>query len=368
MRRCVKMRVAIIGAVRRGGMLPLLILGLAACGQSEPVAAPDPVRPVKLIEITGSSNIIQVNIPAVIEASNTSVLTFQVGGSLDELNVEEGQEVGRGTVIARLDQRDFRNALQQAQAQYTSANSEFERAARLLEQDAISRSVFEQRLSSRDVARAALDTAQKALDDTVLRTPFAGVISSVAVEQFENVSPQQEIVTLQTVGAAEALVQMPATIVANAEQRLVPIESFISLDAAPGVLVPAEFATISTQANATTQTFATRFKFTPPDTVNILPGMTGSLMAKLEIIDPAGQNLSQLTVPISAVLEEGGDRFVWVVDTETMTVSKRQITFDREFNVGEELIVLAGLEEGETIAGAGASYLFEGMKIRPYED
>ena len=344
----------------------LMGLALAACSSPEPEVIPDPIRPVKLIEITGSTNIVQVNIPAVIEASNTSVLTFQVGGSLNELNVEEGQEVGRGTVIGRLDQRDFRNALQQAQAQFTSANSEFERAARLLEQDAISRSVFEQRRSARDVARAALDTAQKALDDTVLRTPFAGVIASIAVEQFENVGPQQEIVTLQTVGAAEALVQMPATIIANAE-RVVPLEANISMDAAPDVLVPAEFSTISTQADPTTQTFAARFKFTPPEGVNILPGMTGSLLASLEILDPEGQQTTQISVPLGSVLAESEDRFVWVVDMDTMTVSKRRITFDEEA-IGGELVVLTGLEEGETIAGAGASYLFEGMQIRPYED
>lgn len=349
----------------------LLALGLGAlvtaCGEPDPVASPDPIRPVKLIEIESSANVIRVNIPAVIEASNTSVLTFQVGGALDELNVVEGQEVGRGAVIGRLNQRDFQNALQQAQAQFTSANSEFERAARLLEQDAISQSVFEQRRSSRDVARAGLDTAQKALDDTVLRTPFAGVIASVAVEQFENIAPQQEIVTLQTVGAAEALVQMPATIIANIEQRIQPMEAFITLDAAPEVMVPAEFSSISTQADSSTQTFATRFKFTPPENVNILPGMSGSLLAQLEILDFDGASTPQLSVPLGAIFSDGDSRFVWIVDPDTMTVSKRQVVLD-EFGIGENLIVLAGLEEGEIIAGAGASYLFEGMQVRPYEN
>ncbi len=48
-----------------------------------------------------------------------------------------------------------------------------------------------------------------------------------------------------------------------------------------------------------------------------------------------------------------------------MKVSKRNITLQE--GIGENLVVLAGLTEGESIVGAGASYLFEGMQIRAYE-
>ena len=350
----------------KGAASALFVFFLAACGSgSETAEAPQPIRPVKLIEVTSGSDVFHLNLPAVIEASNTSVLTFQVGGTLNELNVVEGQEVSRGAVIGRLNQRDYRNALQQAQAQFSSADSEYQRAARLLEQDAISRSVYEQRQTQRDVARATLDTAQKALDDTTLRTPFEGVIASVSVEQFENVGPQQAIVTLQTTGAAEALVQVPSTLVANSE-RVDPTDTYITLDAVPDVRIPAEILSFSTQADATTQTFPARFKFTPPEQINILPGMSGSLHATLNILDTEGGASSQVRVPLGALLSEGGENFVWVVDRETMTVSKRLVVLDE--GVGEDLIVLSGLEEGETIAGAGASYLFDGMKIRPLDE
>ena len=345
-------------------VLALGLLVLSGCGGPEVVEAPDPVRPVKLMQVTTGSNLIQVNLPAVIEASNTSVLTFQVGGTLNELQVVEGQRVNKGTIIGRLDQRDYRNALQQAQAQFTSANSEFERASRLLSQDAISRSVYEQREAARDVAKAALDTAQKSLDDTTLRTPFGGVIASLSVEQFENVAPAQPIAVLQTVGAAEALVQIPSKLIANST-RITPVESYITLDAAEDARITAEFLSISTQADPTTQTFSVRFKFETPEDINILPGMTGSLHATLQINED-DERAAQITVPIGSVLSEDGQTFVWVVDTEAMTVSKRPISL--QDGIGEELVVLSGLEVGETIAGAGASYLFEGMQIRSYEN
>lgn len=353
------------GTLRAMALGLVALISLAACGATEQADPPDPVRPVKLVEVTTRSNVFQLNLPAVIEASNTSVLTFQVGGLLNELNVVEGQEVSKGTVIGRLDQRDFRNALQQAQAQFNSADSEYQRAARLVAENAIAQSVYEQRRTQRDVARASLDTAQKALDDTVLRTPFEGVIASVAVEQFENIGPQQQIVVLQTTGAAEALVQVPSTLVVNAE-RVVPTDVYITLEAVPELQVPAELLTFSTQADASTQTFPARFKFTPPDDINILPGMAGTLHSTMEFIDSEQASRSQVQIPLGAILSEGGEAFVWVVDLESMTVSKRKIQIDK--GIGEEIVVLAGLAEGETIAGAGASYLFEGMKIRPLNE
>ena len=341
----------------------VLILAVSACGRAESFDAPEPVRPVKLIEISASSNVRQINLPAVIEAAGTADVSFQVGGTLDELPVVSGQEVSKGAVLARLNQRDFRNSLQQAQAQFDSAESEFLRAERLISENAISRSVFEQRKTSMDVARASLDTARKALDDTVLRSPFDGVVADVYADQFQNVAPQEPILMIQTTGAAEALVQIPATLIAYSG-NITPLETFIVLDAAPELAIPAEFYSSSTQADSTTQTFAVRFAFTPPDSLVILPGMSGSVHAKLQVADREGED-EQITVPLSAVISEADEKFVWVLQSETMTVTKRIVELDK--GVGESLIVRSGLEVGDVIAGAGASYLFEGMKVRPYD-
>ena len=252
-----------------------------------------------------------------------------------------------------MEQRDYRNNLQQAQAQFTTADTEFQRAARLLEQDAIAKSIYDQRLSALDVARAALDSAQKAFDDTVLRSPFDGVIASVAAEQFDNVSPQTEIVTLQTIGAAEAVVQLPSILVANAD-RLSPRETFISLDAADGVSV-AEFFSRSTLADSTTQTFTARFKFTPPVRY-IPPG--GLLHATVDIGDEFG-TAPQIRIPAAAIVTESEGQFQ-ANDMENHDGFCRSIMLQE---VSETLVVLAGLSR----VIAGASYLFEGMQIRAYE-
>jgi RND family efflux transporter MFP subunit len=301
--------------------------------------------------------------PAIIEATSAAEVTFQVGGLLQELPIRSGQTVEEGALIARLDRRNLRNELATSQARFERAESDFLRTERLLAANATSRRAFEQAQSERDVARADLDTARKRLEDATLRSPFSGVIAAVHVEQFQNVAAQEPIVTLQTTGTAEAAFQVPARTVATSSQFETE-ETVVLLDAVPDVRIPAVFQSVTTQADPETQTFLVKYAFTPPADLVVLPGMTGMVESRVRFIRDGG--LADLPeVPTSAVLSDGEARYVWVVDKNTMMVSRREVSLAP--GVGESLAVLGGLVEGELIVGAGASYLHEGMQIRPYE-
>ena len=91
---------------------------------------------------------------------------------LKELMVIEAQKVNKGEVLAKLDQRDLLAKLISARAQFKNANIEYQRALRLIKQDAISSSKLEERKSKRDVNKSQLETAKKALQDSVLIAPF----------------------------------------------------------------------------------------------------------------------------------------------------------------------------------------------------
>ena len=338
-----------------------MVLAIAGCsGESEPPVE-SPVRPAKLLVVSPADNVRTVSLPAVIDAAATAELAFQVSGLVAAIAVREGESVAAGTEIARLDQRDLKTELTTAQANHHAAEVEFQRAERLIVENAISRAVHEQRQTQLEVAQAALEAARNRLDDSVLRSPFAGVIAALHVEAHQNIAPQQVVVTVQSIGVAEAVVQVPAALVANS-RRIEPLETVVVLDAVPAKPVPATFHSIVTRADPVAQTFEVRVSFTPPPELRILPGMTGTVRSKLVI---AGNGVAQIVVPIEAILSEADARYVWVVDVDSMTVSKRPVTLGD--GVGETLPVLAGLAVGETIVAAGVSYLHEGMRIRRYE-
>ena len=337
---------------------------ISACAKEEVVETKEIVRPAKLIEVQASSNEKLFNFPAVVEALSSKDLTFQVSGQIESLPVRAGQEIKKGEVIAQLVQRDFINSLETAQTQFDAAKLEFDRADRLIVESAISQSVYDQRLTALNVARAQLDSAKKALEDTVLKSPFDGVIAIKQAKELETVSPSAPIVTLQTEGAAEALVKIPASLVSRSKQ-IEPLETFITLDAATDIKMPAEFVSASTIADEKSQTFDIRFGFAPPDSLVILPGMSGTISAKLIFADDAA-SAGQISVPLSSIVTDSDGQFVWVVDEATMRVSKREISVGA--GVGESLVVESGLNAGDVIVGAGASYLHEGMKIRRLEN
>ncbi len=336
---------------------------MSACDNAPEREAEPPIRPAKLIEISAEANIRSIRLPAVIAAAESSILTFQVSGVIQTLDVSEGAQVTEGQVIAKLDQRDFQAAFASAQATFDNAQAEFERADALAERGSVTRSLLDQRRSQRDVARASLDSAQKALEDTVLRAPFDGVIADLHVENFETVTPQQRIATIQGSGAAEAVVQIPATIAVYAEQ-IEPIELYVELDAAPGAQMNAVLSEYASLADPTTQTFEARFGFTPPDDLLVLPGMTGILRGQFRIASDGGSQ-AQIVAPISAVLAEAGKTYVWLVDPDTMTVSRRDVAVGP--GVGETVVIASGLAPGDVIVGAGGHYLREGAAIRPFE-
>lgn len=333
---------------------------LSGCGQPVAPEKVEIIRPAKLIEVTASSNIKHFNFPAVVEALSSKELTFQVSGQIEKLNVREGSEVKQGDVLATLVQRDFKNKLQTAQTQFDAAKLDFERAERLIVENAIAQTVYEQRLTQLNVTTAQLDTANKAMEDTILLSPFDGVVAVKHAKELDTVSPSQAVFTLQTEGAAEALVKIPASLVTHSKQ-IEPIETHVVLDSATQYEMEARMVAVSTLADERSQTFDVRFGFTPPEQLTILPGMTGVVRASLRLTTDA-KNVGQIAIPLSAVLSDNDGQFVWKVDIQTMTVARQNIQVGA--GVGEMLAIEAGLDEGDTIVGAGASYLNEGMKIR----
>lgn len=341
--------------------LSVLVLSLAGCSDNKESQSKEPlVRPVKLITVSIANSTLSNRYPAVIDAAQSSSLTFEVGGLVEEVSVREAQELDKGTVIAQLRQRDFRNNLSSAQAQFKNAQDEYQRALRLAKQDAIAKNVLDQRKTQRDVAKSSLDTAKKALEDTVLRAPFAGVVAELPIEELQTVQPGTVVASLINLESLEASIDLPANVIATIEQRQ-DKKAFVVLDAAKDTLIEATFKEASLIADSISQTYKVVFSFSPPENLVILPGMNATVITQ-------SSSLSEkpiVSLPLAAILSDGGKRFVWVVDQQNMTVSKRAV--ELEPGIGDSLIVKEGLAEGEVIAGAGAAYLAEGMKIRAWD-
>ncbi|MEM9014170.1 MAG: efflux RND transporter periplasmic adaptor subunit [Pseudomonadota bacterium] len=336
-----------------------LVIG---CGAEGDVETAESIRPAKLVTVEAATNQRNLSFPAVVRAAEFAELTFQIAGEIRELSVLEGQTVEEGFVIAKLDQRNAANALAQAKAEYSNAEAEYQRARRLVEQDAISRSTLDGRRTQRDIAQAAMNSAQKSFDDTVLSAPFDGGISRVYGRRFQNVQAKEAIAVIQS-NEVEAVINVPGTIIARVPQ-LLPVGTTVTLDAAPDLAIPAEFKESSGVADENTQTYEITFTFTPPKELLILPGMTANVQSTFLFEGAKDIIPDGIATPLSAILSEGGKRYVWLVDTDSMTLSKREVEVVAD--TAENVIVTSGLNGGETIVAAGVPFFHDGMTIRSW--
>lgn len=320
-------------------------------------------RPAKIHMVTLRPRETMISQPIVVHPDQSAVLTLLEGGVIEELPVTEGDVVKKGDLIARVDTRILENNLNQARSQLAQAKVDFDRAKILLEQENISASVYDQRSTDFDLAELNVEAAAKRLEDATLLSPFDGMIALVNVDQYQTVSARQDIVTLQSATEFVAMMHLPASQLVNTADVEV-IESYLALDVAPLVSISATFKSLSLQADPATQTYQAEFSFTRPEGLVVLPGMTGQMFV---VVTPKASNSYEpkVEVPMAAVQHDGETTFVWLVQSADMTVTRRNVVIAEE--IGSLLTVLEGLEVGDEIVSAGASYLFEGMKNPPFQ-
>lgn len=300
-----------------------------------------------------------LSFPAVIQSSQLSLLSFEVGGIVNEVKVVEAQRVQKGEVLATLDKRVLESELASARAQYVNAKQEYARAVKLIKHKAISDSELEERKLALEVNEAKFFTAEKSLQDAVLVAPFSAAVAKVEIKEREVIQAGSPAITLLGEAGLEAKINLPADIIARARlQGKVPEAVNLVLDAAPQRSIAARFKEASLQADSASQTYAVIFTFTQPADLNILPGMN----AVISFPDPRVNGLAGYPqIPLSAIVSEGERYYVWLVEPNAMTVSKRYISIAAE--VGEFITVTEGIANGDTLVVAGMGALNEGMQV-----
>jgi multidrug efflux system membrane fusion protein len=353
----------------KGGCIPktlVVLIGasLFSCRAPEVVEREPVVRPVKTM-VVGSEAQARLSFPGTVQAADRAELSFRVAGPLIELRVDEGDDVRRGQLLARIDPRDFEIALAQARASYEQAEADYARYKNLYERNAVPLAQFEFRRAARDVAAASYDQAQANLRDTSLVAPFDGHVGRKLVENFEDVVARQPILTLQGLNVVEIVIDVPESVMATFRA---PNPRFTArFSSAPGSEFELRLKEAAAEADVQTQTFQVTFSMPQPDELRVLPGMTAEVAVDATAGGEAPIEGEPLIIPAEAVFASpGGQPRVWVVDRSTLTVQPRDVRVGAV--TGESSIrVLEGLRPGETIAVAAVHQLQEGSKIRLME-
>lgn len=319
-------------------------------------------RPVKTIVIGGETSGDTRTFPAVVDAIQKADISFRVSGKILKMHVKEGDEVKKGQVLAELDPTDFEITLKDRKASYSTAKANYDRAVDLVEKGAISKVDHDNLRAKFHTATANLRSAEQDLVYTKLKANFDGIIAKRYVENFEEVVLSKKILALEDVSSLKIIFDVPENIMITVDRsRDNERVLYAQFDTIKNQQFPLKFREATTKADPSTKTFKITLEMTASEKFNILPGMTGTVVAQVFPDETGSSASAPTTLPVSAVIANNKKQAtVWIVDEKTMTVNPKKVTAG--IMTGDRIQV-NGLNPGERVVVAGASFLRNDMKV-----
>jgi RND family efflux transporter MFP subunit len=363
-----------------------LLLGAAvsaACGSH--AAADKPARPVKVEKVASHAAPGGLRYSATIQPYEQVPLSFKVSGYVSEVsrrpgpdgrlrNLQQGDLVSRGTVLARVNPADYQERVNQAKAQLAEAEANLARAkadgARaqaLYEGRALTRPDYDaatQGLAGAtaraDAARAALEGAQIALRDGVLVSPTDGVVLSRNVEVGTLAAPGTLGFTVADLTQVKAVFGVPDQVVQRVQ---VGTPLTVTSDAFLGVGFPGRVTAVSPSADAQSRVFSVEVTIPNPKR-QLKAGMIGTV----EVASPDVPDIAPgaPTVSVAAIVKSArpGAFAVFLLDGPDDGGTARARDVSLGHISGNRVAVDGGLKLGDRVIVSGASLLVDGDRVR----
>lgn len=358
---------------RAGLFLCTLALGAALAGCSRPEPPPEPVRAVKLLTVGASEVQAQRLFAADVRARVESRLGFRVAGKLVQRPVELGQAVRAGQLLAQLDARDYRLAVQAAQAQVAAATTQrdlaqadYERFAQLKAQNFISGAELDRRRASLQAAQAQLTQALAQASSqgnqenyTQLRADADGVVTAIEAEPGQVLEQGQTVLRLAQGGARDAVFAVPEDLVSQLRVGQEVAVRPWGGGAEGAAKLRATVRDIAASADPVTRTFTVKAALSGSP----LPPLGATLTVYPSAFAPSG--VQALRLPTSALWAQGQQTAVWVFDAASSTVRAQVIEVAQVD--GNEVLVRAGLQAGAQVVATGVHVLAPGQKVSIYQ-
>ena len=326
-------------------------------------------------------------------ARRQATVASKITAKMVELEIEEGDHVKAGQIIAKLDDTNIRAVLNQASAQLdyakasltetqvnlTNAQRDYDRQKSLLQGHFVSQAAVDNAQTSVDALRAQLATqrsnvdvvaravsiAERNLDDTIVRAPFSGIVTVKAAQPGEMVSPvsagggftRTGIGTIVDMDSLEIQVDVNENFI----NRVRPAQqASAKLNAYPDWQIPAHVIAVIPTADRSKGTVTVRIALDQKD-ARILPEM-GVRVSFLDnpAQEPGSKIAAGVTLPVNAVQGSGSTGTVFVAHGDT--VEQRAVRLGA--GSGDNITVLSGLAAGERVAVGDFAQLKDGAKIR----
>ena len=324
---------------------------LSSCTDKKEQNAKAPTRVKTQVVSPGMVDNAQTYV-GIVEEREATAVSFTGMGVIKRMLVNEGQAVGRGQLIAEMDDTQARNLLSGAEAQMTQANDAIERYKMLHDNGSLPEVQWVEIQSKVAQAKSQLEVAKKNLADCRLTAPVGGIIGKKQIGAGETALPSQAVVSILDISTVKVKVAVPEAEIGGINPST---PTSIMVEAINGSYQGGRIEK-GVQADALTHTYDIRINVANSDR-KLLPGM----VASVRFISEGSQAIGSKMIPVTAVQKKSdGSLFAWTVSKDS-TAHRTAVTIGQ--TQGNYVCVIDGLNIGDRIAIEGYQKLSEGTKV-----
>lgn len=335
-------------------MLLLTVLFVCGCGKKqEPGSGQKAPTRVATEVLSAGAGMNGQSYVGIVEENEGTAVSFTSMGVVKRVLVREGQAVGRGQLIAEMDNTQARNMLAAAEAQMAQADDALKRYAMLHDNGSLPEVQWVEVQSKVAQAKSQLEVARKNLRDCRLMAPVSGIIGRKQVGAGETAMPSQAVVTILDVSRVKVRVAIPEAEIGSISANT---SSVIRVETINSSFVGGRIEK-GVQADALTHTYDIRINVANSGR-KLLPGM----VANVQFSGVSSHAMGVLpTLPVTAVQKKAdGSLFVWTVDKNN-AAHRTPVTIGE--TQGNRVSVTSGVGENERVVTEGYQKLSEGTKV-----
>ncbi|QJQ07650.1 efflux RND transporter periplasmic adaptor subunit [Undibacterium piscinae] len=308
-----------------------------------------------------------LSLSGALRAYNQAVVKAKVAGEVREVLVREGEAVQLDQVLVKMDTADYDARLAQARGSLAAAQGQLEiaRQARdnnkaLLDKAFISKNAYDNTnnqfaiaVANVDSAKGAVSVAQKALADTVIRAPIAGLISSRSVQPGEKISPDNKLFEVVDLRVMEMEAPVPTQDIASIKIGQ-PVQLKIE-----GVaqMVSGKVSRINPGTVAGSRSIMTYIQIANQDGA-LRAGMFGEAQLVIE------QKSGVLIVPQTAVRTDNDKPFVYVIENNTLQQKPVSLGMQGDANGVAVVELLSGVAKDAIVVKTNLGSLRAGIPVK----
>jgi membrane fusion protein (multidrug efflux system) len=313
-----------------------------------------------------------LSLSGALRAVNQAVVKAKLAGEVREVLVREGEAVQPGQVLVKMDTADYEARLAQARGSLAAAKAQLDIAKQardnnksLLDKTFISKNAYDNSsnqyaiaAANVDSAKGALEVAQKALADTVIRAPIAGLISSRTVQPGEKVSPDNRLLDVVDLRLLEMEAPVPTQDIAKIKLGQ---NVQLKIEGVAGAVI-GNVRRINPATSAGSRSIMAYIQVANADAASgsgqLRAGMFGEAQLVIE------KKADVLSIPQSAVRYDAGAPIVYVVEENILQQRPVRLGMQAELNGVAVVEILSGLTKDSKVVKTNLGILRPGLPVK----